>query len=281
MSAILLDGKKSSTIWLEESKSEISSLGITPTLALIRVGDDPASAIYLEKKRKACKSVGINSLTFEFDKNSTQDIISKKIDELNKDKNVHAILVQVPIPSHLDVLKLQEKINPLKDVDGFGPYNMGRLFMGDPLIIAATPAGVMRLLSDYKLDVASKNCIVIGRSNIVGKPLSMLLLNKDATVQIAHSKTKNLAQICKLADFIFGAVGKCSLIKKGMVKSGAVVIDIGMNRPQDGPVCGDVDFDQIKKIASYITPVPGGVGPMTVASLIANTLIAYKLQKGD
>lgn len=279
--AILLEGKKSSKKWLEQSKAIVKKLESIPCLALVRVGDDAASGIYLEKKRKACESVGIKSLTFEFEKSATQDEIISKIVELNEDNLVHGILVQVPLPKQIDALILQDKINPQKDVDGFGPYNMGRLFMGNPQLVAATPAGVMRLLHDYKLSVSGKKCVVVGRSNIVGKPLSMLLLQKDATVEIAHSKTSDLKSVCKTADFIFVAVGKCGLITSDMVKKGAVVVDIGMNRPEEGPICGDADFEEVQKIASYITPVPGGVGPMTIASLIANTISAYKLQNGD
>jgi len=279
--AQILDGKKSSQKWLEHSQAQVKKLDSVPCLALVRVGDDAASGIYLEKKRKACSSVGIKSLTFEFDKKTPQSKIISKIDSLNNDDSVHGILVQVPVPKQINPLILQEKINSQKDVDGFGPYNMGRLFMGNPQLVAATPAGVMRLLDDYKLSVSHKKCVVVGRSNIVGKPLAMLLLQQDATVEIAHSKTPNLAEVCKTADFIFVAVGKCGLIKKEMAKPGVVVVDIGVNRPDDGPICGDADFENLQKIASYITPVPGGVGPMTIASLIANTISAYKLQHGD
>jgi methylenetetrahydrofolate dehydrogenase (NADP+)/methenyltetrahydrofolate cyclohydrolase len=225
--------------------------------------------------------------------------VIKKIHELNVDKSVHAILVQVPVPAHINPLVLQEEISPLKDADGFGPYNMGRLFMGNPALVAATPAGVMRLLCDYKLSVAGKKCTVVGRSNIVGKPLALLLIAQDATVTMAHSKTGDLEGACKGADFLFVAAGKAGLIKKQMVKNGAVVVDVGINRcdekeckpekeenAQKAPegahsrLVGDVDFEKVKDSCSYITPVPGGVGPMTIASLIANTLQAYKMQGG-
>lgn len=278
--AEILDGKKSSSAWLLESAQAIKKLKGKPCLALIRAGDDPASSIYLEKKKKACESAGIKSLLFEFPASATQKQIEKKIHELNSDESVHAILVQVPLPSHINPLSLQDKINPLKDADGFGPYNMGRLFMGNPQIVPATPAGVMRLLSDYRLAVRGKKCTVVGRSNIVGKPLAILLLQNDATVQIAHSKTSDLAKACQDSDFVFAATGCCSLIKGSMLKKGCVVVDIGINRLDEGKICGDVDFESAKNIASHITPVPGGVGPMTIASLIANTLQAYKLQGG-
>ena len=278
---VLLEGKKSSQKWLLESSAKVKKLKGTPCLALIRVGDDSASKIYLEKKKKACESTGIKSLLFEFRASATQAQIEKKIAELNSDKSVHAILVQVPIPSHIDVLQLKEKINPLKDADGFGPYNMGRLFMGNPQLVAATPAGVMRLLSDYNLSVKGKKCAVVGRSNIVGKPLALLLLKEDATVEIAHSKTPDLKKTCQTADFVFVAVGACDIVNGSMLKKNCVVVDIGINRPDEGKICGDCDFVSCSKVASYITPVPGGVGPMTIASLIANTLQAYKLQKNN
>ncbi|MFH0927790.1 MAG: bifunctional 5,10-methylenetetrahydrofolate dehydrogenase/5,10-methenyltetrahydrofolate cyclohydrolase [Candidatus Micrarchaeota archaeon] len=311
--ATLLDGKKSSEKWLLESAAEVKKLSGAPCLALVRAGDDPASAIYLAKKKKACEKVGIKSLLFEFAAGTSQKKVVEKIEELNSDISVHAILVQVPLPKQIDPIALQEKIAPLKDVDGFGPYNMGRLFMGKPQICAVTPAGIMRLLADYKLSVRGKKCVVVGRSNIVGKPLALLLLAQDATVSIAHSKTKDLARECRDADFLFVAAGKAGLVRGDMIKPGAVVVDVGVNRcgpsecksePEEGDekpsrgkisggtpafgrlsptseLVGDVDSESAKKVASYITPVPGGVGPMTIASLIANTTIAYKLQNGD
>jgi len=281
MSAKILDGKTSSQKWLEESKSIVDKLQKKPTLALVRVGNDVASGIYLKKKKNACEHVGIKSLMFEFPDDATQEEIISKIEELNSDSSVTGILVQVPVPKQIDTILLQQKINAKKDVDGFGPYNMGMLFMGKPQLVAATPAGVMRLLDDYNLDASGKICVVVGRSNIVGKPLSMLLLQRNATVIIAHSKTSDLASVCKQADFVFVAVGKCGLITKDMVRAGAVVVDIGMNRPEKGPICGDADFESVSSVASYITPVPGGVGPMTIASLIANTIFAHKLQTDD
>ena len=291
MAAEIIDGKKVASEWMDSISAELSSLSPPAKLALIRVGDDPASGIYLRKKEEACKKAGVLSQLMHFDKNATRAQVLEKITQFNNDKSINGILLQVPIPAHLDVLALQEAINPLKDVDGFGPYSLGLLAMGNPKLKAATPAGVMKLLQYYNLDVASKFCVVVGRSNIVGKPLAQLLLMQNATVAIAHSKTVDLGSLTKQADFLFVAVGKPKLISAKMVKKGAVIVDIGMNRSaeddekSDGsktkssPPVGDVDFNGVKKKASYITPVPGGVGPMTVASLMANVLHAYKLQK--
>ncbi len=278
MTAKLLDGKAAAAAWEAELAAKLKTLPSSPKLALVRVGDDPASGIYVKKKIEMCAKLGIESELIHLPADTTSDQLDSKISALNADKSVDGILVQVPLPKQIDALDVQKAIHPFKDVDGFGPKSMGYLLMGRPRFVAATPAGIMRLLAHYKLDVGGKHCVVVGRSNIVGKPLAILLLQADATVTIAHSKTKDLAAITKQADFLFTAVGKAGLIKKDMVKKGVVIVDVGMNKNEKGKSCGDVDFDSVSPLASFITPVPGGVGPMTIMSLMANTIKAYELQ---
>ncbi|MFH1095529.1 MAG: bifunctional methylenetetrahydrofolate dehydrogenase/methenyltetrahydrofolate cyclohydrolase FolD [Candidatus Micrarchaeota archaeon] len=274
MTAHLLDGKAASLAWQAELGERIKSLPSPPCLALVRVGEDPASGIYVRKKTEMCGRLGIRSELIHLPEKTTQKELLSRIESLNADKTVNGILVQVPLPKQIDALAIQQAIHPLKDADGFGPESMGLLLMGRPRFIAATPAGIMRLLSHYHLSPAGKHAVVVGRSNIVGKPIAQLLLAKDATVTIAHSQTPNLAAITRQADLLVVAVGKAGLITKEMVKPGAIVIDVGMNKDKAGKSCGDVDFPGVSSVAAYATPVPGGVGPMTVAMLMQNAVAA-------
>ncbi len=279
MTAKLLDGKAAAAAWEAELSAKLKALPSQPCLALVRVGEDPASAIYVRKKIEMCAKIGIKSRLIHLPEKTTQKELLARLFELNSDPSVHGILVQVPLPKPIDPLAIQQAIHPLKDADGFGPESMGLLLMGRPRFCAATPAGIMRLLSHYHLSPAGKHAVVVGRSNIVGKPIAQLLLAQDATVTIAHSQTPNLAAITRQADLLVVAVGKAGLITKEMVKPGAIVIDVGMNKDKEGKSCGDVDFPGVSAVASAITPVPGGVGPMTIMSLMANTVKAYELQK--
>ena len=247
--------------------------GIEVTLAVILVGEDPASQVYVRNKKKACEYIGYRSLSYELPKETSQEELLKLIDELNNRDDVNGILVQMPLPSQIDEKTVIDAISPKKDVDGFHPMNVGALCIGEKGFVSCTPAGVIQLLKrgcDGKIDIAGKECVIVGRSNIVGKPMSMLMLRENATVTVAHSKTKNLKEVCKRADILIAAVGKAGMITKDYVKEGAVVIDVGINRNEDGKLCGDVCFDEVKEIASAITPVPGGVGPMTIAMLMNN-----------
>jgi len=296
--ATIIDGKKISKIIKEEIKSDIDILiqaGIKPHLTVILVGDNPASHIYVSMKEKACKKVGISSETIRLDKSVSESILLKKIDMLNKDNNVHGILVQLPLPSHINEAAVIEKISPDKDVDGFHPTNLGRLITGsENTFIPATPYGIVELLKRYNVKIEGKHAVILGRSNIVGKPLGFLLLRKtktgNATVTYCHSRTSNLTSITKEADILIAAMGQAEFIKKNMVKKNAVVIDVGTNRVEDSSkkrgyrLAGDVDFTQVSNIASMITPVPGGVGPMTIAMLLKNTVYAaqkYSLKVGN
>ncbi|MFH1306569.1 MAG: bifunctional methylenetetrahydrofolate dehydrogenase/methenyltetrahydrofolate cyclohydrolase FolD [Candidatus Micrarchaeota archaeon] len=274
----ILDGKEVASKWLKQLTAKIQKFDSPSSLALIRIGKDSASGIYLKKKEQACQKIGIKSKTINFEHDVEQDEIIEKIHDLNNDDSINGIIVQTPLPPNLNTLDIQESIDSFKDVDGFTTSNLGRLAAGKPRLKPATPAGIMHLLAEYSLDVAGKHCVVVGRSNTVGKPLAQLLLMENATITTAHSKTSNLSSITKQADFLFVAVGKPNLISGKMIKKGAVVVDVGINRLNNGKICGDVDFTSAKKVASYITPVPGGVGPMTVASLLANTVLAYRLQ---
>ena len=240
---------------------------------MILVGEDPASQVYVRNKKKACEYIGYRSLSYELPKETSQEELLKLIDELNNRDDVNGILVQMPLPSQIDEKTVIDAISPKKDVDGFHPMNVGALCIGEKGFVSCTPAGVIQLLKrgcDGKIDIAGKECVIVGRSNIVGKPMSMLMLRENATVTVAHSKTKNLKEVCKRADILIAAVGKAGMITKDHVKEGAVVIDVGINRNEDGKLCGDVCFDEVKEIASAITPVPGGVGPMTIAMLMNN-----------
>ncbi len=275
----IIDGKEVSQYIKTKIKTEAEALGIKPGLAVILVGDDPASHVYVNNKKKACEFCGFNSKSFELSADTTQDELLKLIDTLNADPEMHGILVQMPLPKHIDENAVIERIIPSKDVDAFNPVNVGKIMTGDFDFLPCTPAGVMELLKYYNIDVAGKHCVVIGRSNIVGKPMSMLMLHANATVTICHSRTKDLASMVSQADIIVAAVGRAGFVTEDMVKDGAVVVDVGINRGENGKLCGDVDFENVSKKASFITPVPGGVGPMTIAMLMQNTLTSAKLSK--
>lgn len=260
----------------EEVKNFITETGKTPGLAVILVGNNPASAVYVRNKHKACLEVGINSYEITMPEETTEEELLSKIDELNKDDNVDGILVQLPLPKHISEDKIINAISPSKDVDAFHPQNVGKIVSGKYNFIPCTPAGIMELLHYYNVDINGKECVVIGRSNIVGKPMALLLLAENGTVTVCHSRTKDLTSVTKRADILVVAIGKPNFVSADMVKPGAVVIDVGINRKEDGKLCGDVDFAAIEPLASKITPVPGGVGPMTITMLLKNTLTAAK-----
>lgn len=277
-----IDGKEVSLFIKDRIKNETAQLikntGITPGLAVILVGDDSASHVYVRNKKLACEYCGFYSQSFELPKETTEDQLLELICELNKNDKIDGILVQMPLPAHINPDTIINAILPEKDVDAFNPENVGKIMLGEYSFLPCTPAGVMELLKYYNIDVSGKECVVIGRSNIVGKPMAMLLLHENATVTICHSRTKRLADVTRRADIIVAAVGKAGFVTADMVKEGAVVIDVGINRNADGKLCGDVDFDAVEKKASYITPVPGGVGPMTISMLMQNTLTSAKLK---
>ena len=279
----IIDGKAVSKKVKEDVKAECEQLkakGVTPGLAVIIVGDDPASQVYVHNKEVACEACGFYSVKYALPAETTQEELNALIDKLNKDDKINGILCQLPLPSHLDDKEVINRIDPLKDVDAFHPVNVGAIMIGDYNYLPCTPAGVMELIHSTGVDVSGKKAVVMGRSNIVGKPMAMLLLHENATVEITHSKTQNLADITKEADILVAAIGKAKFVKADMVKDGAVVIDVGMNRDENGKLCGDVDFEDVKDKCSFITPVPGGVGPMTIAMLMKNTLTAAKIQNG-
>lgn len=279
----IIDGKAVSKKVKEDVKAECEQLkakGVTPGLAVIIVGDDPASQVYVHNKEVACEACGFYSVKYALPAETTQEELNALIDKLNKDDKINGILCQLPLPSHLDDKEVINRIDPLKDVDAFHPVNVGAIMIGDYNYLPCTPAGVMELIHSTGVDVSGKKAVVMGRSNIVGKPMAMLLLHENATVEITHSRTQNLADITKEADILVAAIGKAKFVKADMVKDGAVVIDVGMNRDENGKLCGDVDFEDVKDKCSYITPVPGGVGPMTIAMLMKNTLTAAKIQNG-
>lgn len=278
----LIDGKVISAAVKERVKNEVAQLnekGITVGLAVIIVGEDPASKIYVANKKKACEALGIISEEYALPESTTEKELLGLIDTLNAKKSINGILCQLPLPRHLDEKRIINAISPEKDVDAFHPVNVGRIMIGDYDFVPCTPAGIMEMLAYENIETEGKRCVVIGRSNIVGKPMAMLLLHKNGTVTICHSKTRNLKEICLDADILVAAVGKAKFVTADMVKEGAVVIDVGMNR-ENGKLCGDVDFEAVKDKASAITPVPGGVGPMTIAMLMQNTLTAAKRQNG-
>lgn len=281
--AEIINGKIVSEKLRKELKKDISEFinntGHTPGLAVIVVGDDPASAVYVRNKHKACLEVGINSFEIAYPANTTEDELIEKIKELNEDRSVDGILVQLPLPSHINEESVINSITPEKDVDAFSPSNVGRIMIGNYKLLPCTPAGVMELLYHYDVEIEGKECVVIGRSNIVGKPMAMLLMEQNGTVTVCHSRTKELSSICRRADIIVVAIGKPEFLRSDMVKPGAVVIDVGINRTSEGKLVGDVAFDQVSQVASKITPVPGGVGPMTITMLLKNTLSAAKMQK--
>ena len=273
----ILDGKAVSLKVKENVKvraEELKKFGVEPTLAVILVGEDKASRTYVRAKEKACNEYGIKSVAHRLSENTTQEELLALINVLNLDDSIHGILVQLPLPKHIDTNTILATIDPTKDVDGFHAVNVGKLVSGLDGFVPCTPLGVMEILKEYGIDVAGLNAVVIGRSNIVGKPMANLLLNASATVTTTHSKTKNLKEICKNADLIVAAIGKPFFLKADMVKEGAVVVDVGINRLDDGRLVGDVDFDEVAPKCSYITPVPGGVGPMTIAMLLNNTILA-------
>ncbi len=272
----LINGKDISASIREEIKAEVASMKKRPGLAVILVGNDPASAVYVRNKNKACEEVGIYSEMYTLPGETSMNQLLDLIDQLNNSPNIHGILVQLPLPDHLDAEKVIMAINPNKDVDAFHPINVGKIMIGNFDFLPCTPAGVMELLKRSNISVAGKECVVVGRSNIVGKPQAMLMLHENATVTVCHSKTNDLTSVCKRADILVSAVGKAHFIKENMVKDGAVVIDVGMNRDENGKLCGDVDFNNVSKKTSYITPVPGGVGPMTITMLLKNTVTAAK-----
>ena len=277
--AQLIDGRLVSKKIYKNLSDEILFLSKKPCLAVIIVGEDPASRIYVNLKRKKAQELGIKSIVEQMPATTSQQELLDKIEQLNNDNEVNAILVQLPLPSHIDTKAVLEKINPLKDVDCFHPYNMGRIATGTkPYVYPCTPKGIIRLLEYYNIPPQGKHAVVIGRSNIVGRPVAQMLLNENATVTICHSKTANLAEITKTADILISAVGQKNLVKPDMVKEGVVVIDVGMNRTNEGKLCGDVDFYGVESKASFITPVPGGVGPMTICSLMQNTFDLYNIQ---
>lgn len=277
--AQIIDGKLTSAKMREEIKAEAQALtakGTKPGLAVIIAGDDPASKIYVRNKKKACEEVGFHSEEYALAGDVTEEELSALIDRLNADGNIHGILVQSPLPKHLDEKRIVARILPCKDVDAFSEENVGKITLGTPRFLPCTPAGIMELLARYGIETRGKHAVVVGRSNIVGKPMSLLLLAADCTVTTCHSRTSDLAKFTRDADILVAAVGKSKLIKGDMIKEGAVVIDVGMNRDENGKLSGDVDFEQCEPKASYITPVPGGVGPMTITMLLKNTLTSAK-----
>lgn len=276
----IIDGKKVSehiraqiADGVEKLKSET---GVTPGLAAVLVGDDPASEIYVRNKRKACANAGMYSEEHKLPAETTEEELLKLVDSLNNDPNIHGILVQLPLPDHINETKVLRAVTPLKDVDGFHPYNVGLLVEGNPRFISCTPHGIIKMLEFYDIDITGKQAVIVGRSNIVGKPVSMLLLHRHATVTICHSRTKPLDEVTRRADILVAAIGRANFITADMVKEGAVVIDVGINRNEEGKLTGDVDFEGVSEKASYITPVPGGVGPMTISMLLWNTLESAK-----
>ena len=275
--AIIIDGKQVAAdvkARVAKEAERLAELGITPGLAVIIVGDDPASKIYVRNKAKACEEVGFYSEVITKPEKTTQRELLEIIDSLNKRADIDGILVQLPLPKHINEKAVIGAISPKKDVDAFSPFNVGKLMIGDGVFLPCTPAGVMELIKSTGVEVSSKNCVVIGRSNIVGKPMAMLLLQQSGTVTICHSKTENLAEVCSKADILVSAVGRPNFVTADMVKEGAVVIDVGINHNEEGKMCGDVKFDEVEPKAGFITPVPGGVGPMTIAMLMDNTLKA-------
>lgn len=279
--AKIIDGKAVSQFVKDEVKKEVSALGekgVSVGLAVIIVGNDPASRTYVNNKKKACEATGIISEEYALPEDTTMDELLALIKELNAKKSINGILCQLPLPKHLDEKAVIENIDPIKDVDAFHAVNTGHIMIGDYSFLPCTPAGIMEMLKYYNIEIEGKECVVIGRSNIVGKPMAMLLLQKNGTVTICHSRTKNLKEVTSRADILVAAVGIPYFVTADMVKDSAVVIDVGMDRNKEGKLCGDVDFAEVEKKASYITPVPGGVGPMTIATLMKNTVTAAKLQ---
>lgn len=281
--AAIIDGKAVSAKLRQEMKGEVAALqakGIAPGLAVVLVGEDPASQVYVRNKIRACEELGIRSQDHRLPADTTQERLLELIGELNNDPAVHGILVQLPLPKQISDQAVIAAIDPKKDVDAFHPQNVGKIVQGNYDFLPCTPAGVMALLRSTGVPVAGKECVVIGRSNIVGKPMALLMLHEHATVTICHSRTRDLAEVCRRADILIVAIGKARFVTAGMVKEGAVVIDVGMDRDENGKLCGDVDFAGVEPKAGYITPVPGGVGPMTITMLMQNTITAARLAGG-
>ncbi len=251
--------------------------GINPKLAVIMVGEDPGSQVYVRNKSKACEKVGIEFEEFLFEEDTSEEVLLETIKKLNEDDKIHGILLQSPVPKHININKAFRTILPEKDVDGFNPINVGNLTIGEDAFISCTPYGIIKMLEEYNIETEGKKCAILGRSNIVGKPMIQCMLNKNSTVTVCHSKTKDIDKITKDSDIVIAAIGKPKFVKADMIKDGAVVIDVGINRLDDGTICGDVDYDNVSKKASYITPVPGGVGPMTIAMLLSNVIKAAKM----
>lgn len=277
--AELIDGKELSKKIRKNLKKEVLELkenGINPKLAVILVGEDPASQVYVRNKSKACEKTGIEFEEYIFDATITEEKLIKTIEKLNLDDSIHGILVQCPLPKHINTNRALRAISPNKDVDGFHPVNVGNLSIGEDSFVSCTPFGIVKMIEEYNIETEGKNAVILGRSNIVGKPLIQCMLNKNATVTVCHSKTKNIEEVTKNADILIAAIGKPKFVKESMVKDGAVVIDVGINRLEDGTIVGDVDFENVEKKASFITPVPGGVGPMTIAMLLSNVVKSAK-----
>lgn len=277
----IIDGKAVSAMIKKELKGKVKELkeqGISICLAVIQVGNDPASSVYVGNKKKACAYIGIDSLAYELPEETTQEELLSLVGELNRKEEVNGILVQLPLPGHIDENAVIRAIDPKKDVDGFHPQSVGALCIGQPGFVSCTPAGIIQLLKRSSIEIAGKECVVVGRSNIVGKPMALLLLRENGTVTVAHSRTKELEEVTKRADILIVAVGKPKMITREFVKEGAVVIDVGIHRNEDNKLCGDVDFDSVAPVCSAITPVPGGVGPMTIAMLMHNCVEAGILQ---
>ena len=280
--AEIIDGKSISLQIKDELKEKAAALkeqGISVTLAVIQVGNNPASTVYVNNKKKGCEYIGIGSLSYELPEETSEEELLSLIRELNERKDVNGILVQLPLPSHIDEDKVIKTIDPKKDVDGFHPQSVGALCIGQPGFVSCTPAGIIQLLKRSGIEIAGKECVILGRSNIVGKPMALLMLRENATVTVAHSRTKDIKEVTKRADILIVAIGKPKMITRDYVKDGAVVIDVGINRDENNKLCGDVDFQDVEPVCSAITPVPGGVGPMTIAMLLHNCMESVNIQK--
>ena len=280
--AKIIDGKSISLQIKDELKEKAAALkeqGISVTLAVIQVGNNPASTVYVNNKKKGCEYIGIGSLSYELPEETSEEELLSLIRELNERKDVNGILVQLPLPSHIDEDKVIKTIDPKKDVDGFHPQSVGALCIGQPGFVSCTPAGIIELLKRSGIEIAGKECVILGRSNIVGKPMALLMLRENATVTVAHSRTKDIKEVTKRADILIVAIGKPKMITRDYVKDGAVVIDVGINRDENNKLCGDVDFQDVEPVCSAITPVPGGVGPMTIAMLLHNCMESVNIQK--
>ena len=278
--AEILDGKEYAKKVRKQVKEDVIALkekGINPKLAVIMVGNNSSSEVYVRNKSKACEKTGIDFEEFLMEEKTTEEELLNLIEKLNNDNSIHGILLQSPVPKHIDINKAFRTISPVKDVDGFNPINVGNLSIGEDCFISCTPYGIIKLLEEYNVELEGKEAVVLGRSNIVGKPMVQCLLAKNATVTICHSRTKDIDKVIKRADIVVAAIGKAKFVKKDMIKDGAVVVDVGISRLDDGTLVGDVDFDEVSKVASYITPVPGGIGPMTIAMLVSNVAKAAKM----